>query len=270
MEEKKLDTLVWKGNKSLGEDGKYHQTEKRLVDMVPSELGTAYDHCKTMLFNKDNKNPGRYLLLEVIQDQKDRCGAELFLRYLETEKELKRFSVTTLLSDFLINNKEGLKGTKPILSHAFSGLPSEYEALPINYVLDGCLDRLGAFNRKHITRTFILRQGIWLTPTEIKELMIVGPSGKPIDRISIIRSALGIKDIEYLDVNATGLNYTQMRAMLNLKPNKKYGDLTTMQLETLRYRILFSLEETVRFHIEEWEKRMGDIEEVAKHLGFKL
>jgi hypothetical protein len=61
-----------------------------------------------------------------------------------------------------------------------------------------------------------------------------------------------------------------MRGMLNLKANKKYIDLTTIQLETLRYRILFSLEETVKEHIVAWEKRMEEIEMVAAHKSFKL
>ena len=77
-------------------------------------------------------------------------------------------------------------------------------------------------------------------------------------------------NIETLYINSKGLNYTQMRAMLNLKPNKKYMDLTTIQLETLRYRILFNLEETVKKHISDWEVRMTEIESVATFKGFKL
>ena len=61
-----------------------------------------------------------------------------------------------------------------------------------------------------------------------------------------------------------------MRAMLNIKPNKKYRDLTTVQLETLRYRILFNLEETVKEHISAWERRMEEIEMVANYKGFKI
>ena len=57
-----------------------------------------------------------------------------------------------------------------LLKVMFSNLPDAFEDLPIDLVLDASLDRLGAFNKKHITRTFILKQGVWLTPTEIKEL----------------------------------------------------------------------------------------------------
>lgn len=238
--------------------------------MAVQELNACYDHCKTMLFNKDVKNPGRYLVLEIIAEQKDRCGAELFLRYVEQEKDISRFTLMNMLNSFLSNNKENLKGIKPIISHMFSGIPDEFDQIPLSLLMDGCLDRLGAFNKKHVTRTFILKQGIWLTPAESKDLIEHDADGRPVDRLTIIKDRLSIKDIETLYINSKGLNFTQMRGMLNLKPNKKYMDLTTVQLETLRYRILFNLEETVKKHIADWEHRMEEIERVAEFKGFKL
>ena len=61
-----------------------------------------------------------------------------------------------------------------------------------------------------------------------------------------------------------------MRAMLNLKPNKKYMDLTTDQLQTLRNKLLFNLEDSVYKHISSWETRMEQIEKVAEHQEFTL
>ena len=265
-----INSFIWKGTKKLDENGKYKQSEKKLIDMTVQELNACYDHCKTMLFNKDVKNPGRYLVLEIIAEQKDRCGAELFLRYVEQEKDISRFTLMNMLNSFLSNNKENLKGVKPIISHMFSGIPDEFDQVPLSLLMDGCLDRLGAFNKKHVTRTFILKQGIWLTPAESKDLIEHDADGRPVDRLTIIKDRLSIKDIETLYINSKGLNFTQMRAMLNLKPNKKYMDLTTVQLETLRYRILFNLEETVKKHIADWEHRMEEIERVAEFKGFKL
>lgn len=265
-----ITSFIWKGNKELDSEGKFRQSEKRLIDMNSSELNTCYNHCKTMLYNPDPKNPGRFLVLEIIADQKDRCGAELFLRYVESEKDISRFSLMNMISTFQKNNKEALKGVKPILAHMFTKISDEYEQLPLSLVMDGCLDRLGAFNKKHVTRTFILKQGIWLTPSESKDLIQADENGHPLDRLSVIKDRLNIKDVETLSINSKGLNFSQMRAMLNLKPNKKYVDLTTVQLETLRYRILYNLEETVRKHINDWETRMEQIETVANHLGFKL
>lgn len=264
-----LTTFTWKGSKSLDNDGKYVQSEVRLIDMSNADLVKAYDHCKKMLFNKDGQNPGRYVVLENISDQKDRCGIELFLRYIEQEHEISRFSLMTTTSNFLSVNKEALKGVVPTLKDMYSNLPDEFENLELNLIIDGCLDRLGAFNKKHITRTFILKQGIWLTPSESKELLKPNePKGK--DTLPILREALNVKDLEKLNLNSRGLNFTQMRAMLNLKPNKKYKDLTTVQLETLRNRILFDLEEDVKNHIFAWEKRMEEIELVINHKGYKL
>lgn len=265
-----VNSFIWKGHKVLDESGKYKQSEQKLVNMSESELKTCYDHCKTMLYNKDPQNPGRYVVLELIADQRDRCGAELFLRFMEQTHELSRFSLITSINEFLTINKEGLKGIKPELSIMFGNMPNEFEKLHISLIMDGCLDRLGALNKKHITRTFILKQGIWLTPAESKELIEYDSDGNVIDRLLVIRERLNIKDIEKLYLSAKGLNYTQMRAMLNIKPNKKYMDLTTMQLETLRNRLLFNLEETVKDHIISWERRMEEITKIIELKGFKL
>jgi hypothetical protein len=266
-----INSFIWKGNKVLDETGKYKQSEKQLVAMNEFELNECYEHCKTMLYNKDTQNPGRYIVLETIADQKDRCGAELVLRYLDQEKGLSRFTLLNIINKFLETNKEALKNYKPLISDMFDGIPNEFTQIPLSLLIDGCLDRLGAFNKKHITRTFILKQGIWLTPTESKELTELTETGVIKDKLAIIKERLNIKEgIEKLYINSKGLNFTQMRAMLNIKPNKKYMDLTTVQLETLRNRILFNLEETVKNHIAAWERRMAEIEMVAEFKGFKL
>ena len=174
------------------------------------------------------------------------------------------------LNEFLKNNKEALKNYKPTVDDVFSGVPDEFTKIPLNLIIDGCLDRLGTFNKKHITRAFILKQGIWLTPSESRDLIENDENGNVRDRLEVIRERLNIKEVEKLYINSRGLSYTQMRAMLNIKPNKKYMDLTTVQLETLRYRILFNLEETVKDHITSWERRMEEIEMVAEAKGCRL
>lgn len=260
-----INTFVWKNKKVLDAEGKYTQSEKKLVDMSENELKNAYSQCKAMLFNNASlKDPGRYVILESIPEQKDKCGAELFLRYLEQEKGLSRFGLLNAINEFYKNNREALNGVKPIVEHLFTNVSEEYTKIPLSLLIDGCLDRLGTFNKKPITRTFIFKQGIWLTPAESKDLIELDSYGNPKDRLVVIRERLNIKDIEKLYINSKGLNYTQMRAMLNIKMNKKYSDLTTMQLETLRYRILFNLEENIKNQIPTWEKLMEEIEMVAK------
>ena len=158
---------------------------------------------------------------------------------------------------------------KPFFNDMFTGIPNEFEHLSLDLIVVGCLDLLGAFNKKHITRTFILKQGIWLTPSEAKDLIMPEKSNIK-DRLEIIRDHLNLKEVERLYINSRGINYTQMRAMLTLKPNKKYTDLTSNQLETLRNRILFNLEEVVKNHIHSWERRMEEIEMVAEHNKIKI
>ena len=266
--ESDFKSFICKGNKSLDKNRKYQQSEKKMLDMSENELKSCYNHCKTMLFNRDSQNPGRYLVLEIISDQKDRCGAELFLRFLEQNKNMSRFSLLGTINEVLNKNKEVFKLKKPILEDIFSSIPEEYEKLPLSLIVDGCLDKLGAFNKKHITRTFVLKHGIWLTPSEVKDL--TESETETTDRLSLIRERLSLKDVEKLYINSKGINFTQMRAMLNLKPNKKYMDLTTVQLETLRYKMLFNLEETVKSHINSWEKRMEEIEQISNFKNFKL
>lgn len=263
-----LNSFVWKGEKVLDSDGRYKQSEIKMMTMTENELRSCYNRCKTMLFNQDIQHPGRYVVLESIPEQRDRCGAELFLRYLEQAKGLGRFTLLGSINEFQKNNREILKTYKPNIEDVFSGIPEEYVKIPLSLVIDGCLDRLGTFNKKPITRNFILKQGIWLTPAESKE--IIESDGSSRTKLEIIRERLNIQDVERLSINSKGLNYTQMRAMLNIKPNKKYMDLTTVQLETLRYRMLFNLEEDVKEHIAMWEKRMEEIELVATNKGYKL
>lgn len=270
-EKSDITSFIWKGGKTIDNNGKYKQSEKKLIDMSAEELKSCYEHCKTMLFNQDVKNPGRYLVLELISDQIDRCGVELCLRYLHENNDLTRFQLTNMISEFLSNNKDYFRGKKPLLEDMFNSMPSNFSKLSLDLLLDGCLDRLGALAKKHITRTFILKQGIWLTADESKDLMETDENtGKLRDRIEVIRERLNIKEVEKLYINSKGLNYSQMRAMLNLKTNQKYLQLNTVQLETLRYRVLFSLQETVKNHINSWESRMSQIEKCAEHKGFTL
>lgn len=266
----KLNSYIWKGEKTLDSNGKYVQNEIRMIDMSEKELRSAYNRCKTMLFNTDPQHLGRYLVLDVISDQRNRCGAELFLRYAEQKMQSNRINLISSINEFRENNKEVLRGIKPTINIVFTNLPEEYNTVPLDLVMDGCLDRLGALVKKHITRAFILRQGVWLTPDEAKDLTEYDYNGQVINKLDVIRERLGIKDVERLSINSKGLSYTELRSMIMLKPNKKYRDLTTNQLETLRNKILYILEETVKKHINDWEIRMSEIEEVAEYNKFKL
>ena len=111
--------------------------------------------------------------------------------------------------------------------------------------------------------------GVYLTPAEMKEFDEKDKDGNTRSKLEVIKERLGIKNTVRLVVKPTGLNFTELRAMVNLKP-KKYSALTTDQLITLRNKVLFKLENEVKFHIEQWEERIRQIELVAQSRGITL
>lgn len=84
-----------------------------------------------------------------------------------------------------------------------------------------------------------------------------------------MKERLGLKPSINIYITPKGLSYTQLRAMVLLK-SKKYSELTTDQLKTLRNVILFALSDEARFHISQWESRMEQIEMVASEKGYDL
>lgn len=263
-----INTFVWKGRK-VEVNGQLVQDEKKLVDCSEDELRTFYKHCDSMLYNTSKECPGRYVLLDIIEDQRVRCNAELFLRWLEQEKSTPRFTFLSSLRVFLDNNK-GIDTKNVFISEALvGGCPAEFARLPIDIVLEGCLDKLGKFNKQHITLTFILKQGLWFTQQESKDLTEKTPSGEFREKAEVAKERLGLKPSVNLYMTPKGLSFAQLRAMVNLK-SKKYSELTTPQLETLRNRILFSLEDEVKFHIGQWETRKNQIKMVCDAKGYTL
>lgn len=263
-----INTFVWKGRK-VEVNGQLVQDEKKLVDCSEDELRTFYKHCDSMLYNTSKECPGRYVLLDIIEDQRVRCNAELFLRWLEQEKSTPRFTFLSSLRVFLDNNK-GIDTKNVFISEALvGGCPAEFARLPIDIVLEGCLDKLGKFNKQHITLTFILKQGLWFTQQESKDLTEKTPSDEFREKAEVAKERLGLKSSVNLYMTPKGLSFAQLRAMVNLK-SKKYSELTTPQLETLRNRILFSLEDEVKFHIGQWETRKNQIKMVCDAKGYTL
>ena len=117
---------------------------------------------------------------------------------------------------------------------------------------------------------FITGLGLWFEPQDIKELSVKDEStGKMKNRLDVIRERHDIKNTTKLKINSKGLNYTEFRAMINLKSGK-YSSLTTNQLTTLRNKVLFRLEDQVSFHASQWENRMKQIKMVADYKGITL
>lgn len=275
MEAKNNDIklFVWK----LARKADGTQEELHLVDATPEQLNQFYKHCLSMLHSTDKLNPGRYVLLDIISEQRKKCNVELFLRKLESGeicagKPYPRHLYLQDLRAYMNAHKADFpsKELKNIsIAACTGGLPREFERLSIEEVLDACLDGLGFFNNKHITFSFILNLGVYLTPDEMKEFDVKDKDGNTRSKLEVIKERLNIKNTVRLTVKPTGLNFSELRAMVNLKP-KKYSDLTTDQLMVLRNKVLFRLENEVMFHIDQWEERIRQLKLVAENRGIAL
>jgi len=103
----------------------------------------------------------------------------------------------------------------------------------------------------------------------MKEFDEKDKDGNTRSKLEVIKERLNIKNTVRLTVKPSGLNFTELRAMVNLRP-KKYSELTTDQLTVLRDKVLFKLENEVSYHIEQWEERSRQIELVAESRGINL
>lgn len=272
-----INLYKWKGPKE-DVNGERVQKVIKLVDATPEQLIGFYNHCKSMLYSVDSTNPGRLVLLDIIKDQRERCNTELYLRFLENaylpsdRTKIQRFTYWNSIYSYMENNRESFPKDqldKILITSVTKGVPDDFASLTINYVRNGCLDTLGSLNRKHITLTFITKLGLWLTPQEKKEFIedskATGKSTK-----DLIKERCGLKLNTNLKVNPKGLlSFKEFRAMVTLK-NKKYSEMTTDQLLTLRNKVLFALEDEVSYHASQWQERIEQIKKVADARGINL
>lgn len=267
-------TFVWKGPKRIV-NKKYEQDSMKLIDASEEQLNKFYNHCRKMLYNNNRENPGRYVLLDIIQEQRNNCNVELFLRYIEnnsykadpTRRGIERHEFYGMMLGKMMEQGIDKEEWKNIKVSQIMSAPTEFDSLTLDKIMDGCLDLLGSFNRSHLTLTFLTGLGLWFTEQEKKELN--DSKNKNLDKLDIVRQRLNIPVNIQLRLSDTGLSFHELRAMLTLK-NKKYSDLTTEQLVTLRNKVLYRYDSVVRQHIYQWAEKMRQIELVAEEKGFKL
>ena len=275
-----LSTYVWKGPR---ENGKRSQESVRMIDASEEQLREWYNHCQSMLYSNNKKFPGRYVLCDIINEQRDNCNTELYLRWLENKyltdipeprSPYARFLYWQDLLTLLKNNEDTVPKDKydeiPIgVIPLGIDVPSEFRDITISQVRSGCLDTLGVFSREHISLRFITKLGVWLTDKEMNELTEKDKDGNVKNRIDVIKERHNLKSVITLKPNPKGLKYSELRAMLNLK-TKKYSDLTNDQLVVLRDKVLFRFAEEIEFHAAQWEERKRQLEAVANSKGFSL
>lgn len=276
-----LNSFIWKGPKKEIA-GETMQSEIKLMDATEEQLNSFYHHCLSMLYSEDKKDPGRYVLLDMVKEQQKKCNVELCLRYIEGKylntsgrPFYSRHLYWGDLKNLLDNNAESISkssyGEIPISAvTSSSDFPSEFRDVTIEDIRDACLDSLGIFNRKHLSLNFITKLGIWFTPQERKELEEYDPvTGKGRDRLQVIRERHNLRSNVRLQTKQSGLTYAELRSMLNLK-TKKYSELTTDQLVLLRNKVLFYFIEELEHHIDQWEERISQIRKVCEARNITL
>lgn len=276
MDAKKNDfsNFIWKGEKRK-EGDKYVQTSEKIAEMTPERLKECWKHCEKMLRNEDPRHLGRYNVLEEVTDQINKCNTELLLRYMEnsyqrdeTRGAIKRFSLMINLRTLMDNNPEVTDWSQIPMTQISKDLPVEFHTISVADILEGCTDSLGAFDKQHLTMTFITKMGLWFTKSEEGELK--GTSNSNTERLKIAKERLHLPAKLVLRFSEKGLSYHEMRAMLTLPKKQKYSDMTTDQLVTLRNKVLLRLSREVDGHIFNWNRLKRQIELVAKSKGINL
>lgn len=273
---KKVDysAFIWKNAKQQ-EGDKYVQETVRLIDMSPAKLQECYSHCQKMLHNEDPKHLGRYNVLDEIDSQILKCNIELLLRYYENTYQheegrnvIKRYNLMLDLRQLMKNNSSIKNWAEIPITRLTSGTPEEFSNITVENIFEGCTDDLGAFNKSHLTMTFLTKMGIWFTKAE--QIEFNGETSSNEEKLRIARERLHLSSKLPLKLNEKGLSFYEMRAMLTLPKKQKYSDMTTDQLLTLRNKVLLRLSKEVDSHIYSWEKLKKQIELVAKSKNIEL
>lgn len=246
--EQKIESLIWKGKNKII-DGKLVQNEIKMIDCTIDQLQGFYNHCETMLYNTNKNKPGRYVLKRNILEAINKCNIELFRRYMLSEYSSPQFKLYRYLSDHHSNDET--------VSSIFEDIPLEFKNISVNDLKVALIDKLGFFDKKPLTMTFILRQGIWLTPEEIKEI-------PGTNKIIESKKLLNLPKQARLIPDPQGLSFKELKALLTLKTDK-YKNLTDYQLKLLRDKILFLLQINVDRHIAEWEGLQENINRVIEY-----
>lgn len=267
-----INSFIWKGPKV-----KDVQEEIRLVDASFEQLHKFYNHCMQMLYNTDSKHPGRLILLDIIADQIQRCRAELLIRWMRSEKHYTNTNCLEDIKTLIKNNPNELTNesikTIPI-STIVTGLPLEYERIPISLVMDACLDALGIFDNSHLTLSFIVRMGLWFTNQEMqKDLYKKDPNtGKAMNRLELVAKEFHLDKLEppiELRAKDTGLSYTEFKTMLKLQKDK-YANLTSDQLRLLSDKILYRLQDQCERQAKQWQDKISEIIKVAESKNWDI
>jgi hypothetical protein len=268
-----INSFIWKGPRVNGV-----QEEIKLIDADYDQLVKYYRHCEEMLYNTDLKNPGRMTLLNIVQEQITKCRAELLIRWLRAEKQYPANACLEDIRNIISNNKDTL--TQEVIKtyhigNVMSGIPIEFERIPISTVMDACLDSLGIYSNDHLTFSFITKMGLWFTQQEMqKELYEKDPeTGKTKNRLEVVRERLGLKadgkNPIYLKISTTGLSYEEFSLMCKLKKDK-YSNLSSNVLRLLSNKVLYRFMDQCEQQAKQWQDKQRELVLVANKKGWDI
>ena len=268
----KLSQAIEKKNNSietwnwLDKDGE----SKRFIDMSYDELQIAYNHTLDMLYRKSQPKYGKIEVRKNIQKMYTSCNSELLLRYIQHDLAIDIFKTNKNVLDYINKFKEANHLTNSaLITEMFSMIPKEYETLTIGDLLNAALDICEPINRKLISNKFIMSLNIWLTEDDKRELTEFDSEGNLRPWIQVMKERLFI-DNGYFKIDPTGLNYSELRSLLNLQPSTHVSIIPTNTLILLRDKILLLLDNDLEYHIKKWTSLKSKIEQVADFKGWRL
>lgn len=255
-----INSFVWKSQGG---------TDVRMMDMSESSLQRSYNHVNDMLYNKNPYSVGKFEVRKNIHKAWDACNAELFKRFLLYECNVG-FKTNKDVLDYVIAAKKQYNAAdSDFVRDIITGLPTVYEKVTINDLLNACFDKLEPINKKMISDKFILSQGIWLTDNEKKELTEYNPDGSMRKWLDVVKERLFLKDIR-LRIDQKGFSYSEFRALIQMDKLPRVSTLPSDTLKLLRDKVLLLLDSDLNYHIDRWLVLKEQIEKVAEYKGINL
>lgn len=257
-----INSMMWKSKNG---------TEVRLMDLSQADLKKCLKHCEQMLYNKDVYKPGKFVIRANIQKCWDSCNAVLFSRFLYYEVQNSSIKTNKDLLDFInYQRRHRDVSVDDYITVLFDNVPPIFEKIKVGKLMDVCFDKLDVLNRKMITDSFIISQGIWLTDSEKRDLTEYDEEGNLRNRMDVIKERLCLNPEVKLRVLSTGLSYSEFRALVQLPALPKIADLSTIALKTLRDKVLLLLDNDLDYHINKWTKLLDNIKRVAEYKNWNL
>lgn len=282
-----INTAIWREKPVNGEI-----VERKLSVYDNEHLNSFYNLCYSMLYSNDKHNPGKVVMLADINKQIESCNVTLFIRWIKSKLGKSEYTLNKMFEDFVnkhINEHPNIKSYQ--MKDLMGNCPDEFSSITISQVMNGCVEALGAFNKRKITKSFLYRIGVYisdednksLVPTKEERSVIanyynlknipykVSKRGLPIvSKCDVMKLRLGVKLNEDLRFNMKGLSFSEFKAAISLNNCERYTNMTQEQLLVLRNRLLPMIKATLTKQIESWKKRMRNIEVVAQSKGYLL